>query len=91
MPLTVTYSGKSITLGWEVVYDWILPKDANHGVGILTISHMLSEIDKYNSVGSSRMTSIRRRTDGYEFSSGNKTHIIALGRTSGDVVSCYRV
>jgi hypothetical protein len=91
MPKTVTYAGKSISLGWEVVHDWILPPDANHGVGMLTISHMISEIDKYNKVGSSLQTSIRRRTDGYEFTSGNQTHIIAIGKTTGDVVSCYRV
>lgn len=91
MPKEVTYSGRTITLGWEIVSDWILPPDANHGVGMLTISHMLGEILKYQSLGASRQTSVRRRTDGYEFSSGNKTHIMALGQGTGVIVSCYRV
>jgi hypothetical protein len=90
MPLKLSYGGRTMTLGWEIVHDWIVPKDANHGVGMLTIAHMLGEIERYNKVGASLQSSIRRVTDGYEFSSGSKTHIIALGRNTGDVVTCYR-
>ncbi len=91
MPLTLAYSGQPLTLGWEITHDWIRPVDANHGVGLLTISHMVKEIHKYNSVGASLQTSIRRVTAGYEFTSGNRRHIIALGQQTGDVVTCYRV
>ncbi len=91
MPQKLTYAGRPLTLGWEITHDWIQPVDANHGVALLTISHMVGEIQKYNSVGSSLQTSIRRVTAGYEFTSGNRRHIIALGQQTGDVVTCYRV
>jgi len=93
MPAKVRFSGMEITLGWEITHDWILPKDANHGFGLLHLTFLLKEIDKLKSVGYSTLNSIRPNTLGYKVRqvSQNKTFIIAIGKGTGTIVTCYQV
>ena len=92
VPRVLSYlAGGKLQLGWEIIHDWLRPKDVNHGIDLETLAHLLTKLKTRFAVDSSYKPSSQTRTEGCAIQHNALWYQVVYDKRSNDwiLTTCY--
>jgi hypothetical protein len=84
-------AGLEVQLGWEIIHDWLRPKDVNHGIDLQTIDFLLSKLKNHYLTNKSYKPSARELTEGCPIRHNGVWYQVVYSKLSKNWVltTCY--
>jgi hypothetical protein len=91
VPKKVNLTGVPVQLGWEIIHDWLRPKDQNHGIDLVTIGFLLTKLKIHYSTNPRYKPSQRERTEGCSIQHNGVWYQVVYSKLATDwvITTCY--